>query len=103
MRFVRVLAAVALALTLARPALAWQGEGGTHYCTYPILGYVHFRYNDIADVLPPGSSVLYLYRENDGNWHTHERDGAAGGGYWEVVADPALDFANTYPGCRRFG
>lgn len=103
MRRGRLLITLGLALALAQPALAWEGEGGTKYCTYPLLGYVHFRYNDIADVIPPGSSVLFLYRENDANWHVHERNGVAGGGYWEVVADPELDFTNTYAGCRQYG
>ncbi len=103
MRHVRVLAAIVLGLAIAQPALAWQGEGGTQYCSYPLLGFVHFGYNDIADVLPPGSNILYLYRENDNMWHWHERNGAAGGGYWEVVADPYLDFVDTYAGCRRYG
>lgn len=83
--------------------MAWEGEGGSKYCTYPLLGYVHFRYNDIAEVIPPGSSVLFLYLEDDANWAVHERNGVAGGGYWEVVADPDLDTDNTYPGCRRYG
>lgn len=95
--------AATLTLLFAVPVFAWQGEGGTNYCTDPLLGYVQFRYYDIANVLPPGSGTLYLYRDDDNAWHLRERNGESGGGYWEVLGEPYLDLANTYPGCRNYG
>jgi hypothetical protein len=97
-----VVAAVTLSLVFPLSAAAWQGEGGTKYCSETI-GYVHFRYNDIADVLPPGTGTLWLYRDNDSAWHTRERNGALGGGYWEAYGDPYLDLPNTWAACRPFG
>ena len=93
--------AVVLSLLIAVPALAWVGEGGTKNCG-SYIAYVHGRYNDIADMTAPGSSITWLHRENDGLWHSHEHDGNYSGA-WEVIADPSLDFANTYAGCRNYG
>jgi hypothetical protein len=95
--------ALLVVLGSAAPAAAWQGEGGAHYCSGVILGFVHFKYNDIADVVPPGSTTMYLYRDNDSLWHTRERNGVGGGGIWEVDADPFLNLTDTWPGCRNFG
>jgi hypothetical protein len=92
-----------MSLILAVPAFAGQSEWGTIGCAWNQLGYVRFYYNDVADALPPGSSTWYLYRENDNNWHLHERNGNDGGGFWEVDADPYLNFNITAPGCRDYG
>ncbi len=94
--------ATMLSTVLAVPAMAWVAEGGTKWCN-GVVSFVHFRYNDIADVQPPGSSTIFLYRDNDGIYHTRERNGPIGGGEWAVFGDPALDLANTWPGCRNFG
>jgi hypothetical protein len=98
-----MLLAILVTLVGVIPAAAGQSEWGTHYCNGVLLGYVHFKYNDKADVVPPGSSTVYLYRDNDNLWHTRERNGLAGGGWWEVDADPFISLANTWPGCRNYG
>jgi hypothetical protein len=90
-------------LVFAASAFAWVGDGGTVGCSSSVLGYVRFYYNDIADAQPPGSSIVYLYRDNDNSWHLRERNGNNGGGYWEVLAEPYLNFSQTWAGCRSYG
>ncbi len=89
-------------MSVASPVVAWEGEGGDYYCSGGAFGYAHFRYKDIADVVPPGSSFVYFYRDDDNTWHTRERNGVTDGGYWEVIGDPRLDLPNTWAGCRPY-
>lgn len=95
--------AISLSGLATSSVLAWEGEGGTQYCSGGGLGYVQFKYKDIADVIAPGSSVIGLYRDNDNAWHTRERNGVGGGGYWEAIGEPRLGLDQTWAGCRPYG
>jgi len=93
--------AAGLVLSTAMPAAAGQSEWGTAGCG-ALVAYVHARYNDVADILPPGKSTWHRWRENDGLWHIHEHNGF-NSGYWTVDAIPWVDFPGTWTGCRNFG
>jgi hypothetical protein len=82
-------------------ARAAQAEGGYRNCGSTIA-YVRARYNDQAGVKPPGVATTTSWTDNDGSWHTREKNGVYAGD-WEAVGYDLLDFAGTYSGCRTSG
>lgn len=91
---------VAMLVTWALPAWAWQAEGGYKNCGL-LIAFAHGRYNDIVAITGPGGSTGY-YLENDNSWHVRERNGSYSGD-WQVLGDPYLDLGQTWAGCRSYG
>ena len=82
------------------PAFAAQSRGNSLNC-FSHIAFVHARYSDVANITPPGGSLVQ-YGENDGLWHVRELNGGYSG-TWQVTAYDLLDASQTYASCRTYG